>query len=345
MKKITGAMVIIILLAAGIPVFAQSGPTHIIGQVAYQGYGFNETGNESLNGYVTEGLYMIFKNIEYGDYIVSITKENGIFTENNMPPGLYQIQELVYSIYKDSNPVNTSWRPLFPMFFNAEEGKVNNLGFFWWEAVYDESVNAVSENFLDYNMSYDEVMATFEAYNPASSWNSMEWVEIPVTESGETMLIGMIGHMGSGYESWGEWSLDGTTISNLEITIEEVLTGREILLRTNSMGFFAAVDLPYGYYTIRSFYNRKRIYGDEASVNLFPVENLLFRIEENKINNLGVFLWITEYNDWTEDLDTNAMNYGYSLDDVMDFFFQYFPKSKWSYMDWIETEITASPWY
>jgi len=340
MRKLKFFLVLAILTAGLLPlqVYAQATPTHIVGQIAYQGYDFPDHGGKSLNGYVTGGLFLTIRCVETGEYFVSVTKENGIFTENDMVPGPYEFRELIYSLLTPDGYVNVTWKPLYPMEFYVEAGKVNNLGFFMWETSYNEDYGDALQYSCNYNDYHSDVRNTFQINNPASSWNNMDWVNSEITERGETLLIGMLCYFGYGFESWGPWSLDGIVYKGLELTIIEEATGTPWAFQTDSIGFFMKIDLPAGRYYLNNIYYKITVNGEDSWAS-WDAYNMVFEIYNNRVNNLGVILWNVEYDDDVGDAIRNDITFNYSYVTISDYIKSENPESKWSLKEWVDTVI------
>ena len=337
-KTIVLIMIVLFSINTGsIDLHAQNNRTMLVGQINYQGYDYPEYNGESLNGYFGEGLYVIINDLKSGEIFVIVAGKDGIFTEYDMEPGWYRLQELVNSRYMEGagRYVSTSWRPLYPMIFEAEHGKVNNLGTFVWETVYNYEYNEAIEYSCFQDFNFFEVFNNFKTNNPASALLDMEWIPAILDEEGETLLIGTIYYKGEGFHNWGDFSLDGVILKNLVLTLEEDSTGITHTLRTDSQGFFTRINMPQDHYWIRSLLYRIAIGDDEAWVT-WQSYDYFFYLEEGKVNNIGIMYWIVEYDEMIEDTSVNEIVFNNAWGDIEEYIKEEYAASKWSLRPWTE---------
>ena len=152
-------------------------------------------------------------------------------------------------------------------------------------------------------------------------------------KKGETLLIGQVIFSGSGFESWGDLSMNGIVHDGIDVIIEEIATSRQHIMRTEQYGLFNEVDLPAGQYKIKGFALKKTSGAIEAAVTYETPFEMSFGVLEGKVNNLGSFFWIFEY-DVQNDLKYNGLH-----DDLMYAYKNDYPQSVWSKKDWVIAAI------
>ena len=308
--------------------------TALIGQLHYEGEGFDEFAGISLNGSADEGLYVIIENIDSGEIFVSITKQNGLFIEPDLLPGLYSLSQLVYSIPAGGDYITTAWKPIFPLEFSLEEGKLNNIGYLYWGVEYDWYYADTTINNCYYNYMYE--IADIETEAAALELKNMERTDIFLIEKGETMLIGTVGlEISTWMYTIQEFDSD-YDYKGIQIFFVDFSTGKEYRTRTGHQGIFTFIDVPAGYYTLKEI---KFEWPDGDWAIWSAPDGMDFPVVQGSVNNLGMLDWYIEFDLRNGGETVNNLTYNNNYDVLMDWFLAEFAGAKWSSRNWTNTEI------
>ena len=115
----------------------------------------------------------------------------------------------------------------------------------------------------------------------------------PKTEN-DTLVIGIIKHTGDNYVNYviGS-SLNGTKTNEIQMTIKNINTNENFIIKTQKNGLFYYVNLSEGLYRIERLFIRISVGSGFVTTFSRPETDYFFSIINGKINNLGVINWST----------------------------------------------------
>lgn len=151
----------------------------IVGELAYIGKGFNDSGGtgRTVNGTATYGIEITIKNLATSEsYFFRTWGNNGFFC-GGLKPGNYAITKLNY---KDEGELGSSqiWvNPQNYLFFSVTSEAVNNLGKIKWLADADNGMN------FSANIDYQSVKYDFGQKYVRSGWNVQKWTNVKFGET------------------------------------------------------------------------------------------------------------------------------------------------------------------
>jgi hypothetical protein len=147
-------------------------------------------------------------------------------------------------------------------------------------------------------------------------------------KNNQTLVIGKIVEKGINFDAAQGASVNGTNLCNIEISIKELSSGKEIKLISNGDGIFHSTSMKPGDYELTKFYIRITSGGAWADMWTKPAADKFFTISENRVNNLGGIEWICD----------KKKGYYYWLnkeyDDVKSNFAKTNPDSAWNNANW-----------
>jgi len=156
----------------------------------------------------------------------------------------------------------------------------------------------------------------------------------------QTFLVGQVTHAGSGYYSWGDFSLNGVYLKDIVVALKEVSTGDNYFLLSDDGGFFYTDRLAAGQYILENVNYTKSIGEDYSWIKWTAPENFVFEILSNKVSNLGFIYWESEYDEVNENWPVNDLFHSYNYNNVMSSWKENFPHSVWNEREWVNIPIS-----
>lgn len=152
------------------------------------------------------------------------------------------------------------------------------------------------------------------------------------SEENQTLVVGQIILEAKGFLTYGSVSVNGINRNGIEITIQEVSTGKEYKMKSFIRGIFHSVKIPEGSYRITSYYFKKSVGNSWADVRQNN-PGYKFEIVNGKVNNMGLIQWNSERGKQTVSL------YNSQYDQVRSEFQKEFEKSNWNEREWINIDL------
>jgi len=107
-----------------------------------------------------------------------------------------------------------------------------------------------------------------------------------------TLVIGMVVLNAKGYENYSGATVNGTHTGNIEISIQNVDSGRTEKLISDSSGFFYTNKFEPGKYRLRKLYYKSSVGGYNADIfTSITNGDRNFEVGKNTVNNLGQITW------------------------------------------------------
>jgi tetratricopeptide (TPR) repeat protein len=173
MKRVISSIFILVIGCASIQEPNNDQTALLIGQIIYNGSGF-ESDFFLLNTTYKNSIEVTILNKETNSSTILKTDSDGIFSLGNLPSGEYLFKKLKLTAgSRDSNMALSSMSFGNVQSFSVIEGKVNNVGIINWKHNPDNI-----KYFL--NKEYNEVYNYFSLNYPNSKWLKREWIKVKV---------------------------------------------------------------------------------------------------------------------------------------------------------------------
>jgi uncharacterized protein YkwD len=137
----------------------------IVGEIAFKAYFDNEIYNDS------DGIKIIIKNRKNGIIYETISDKNGLFYLKSSDSGVYEIVQL--ELQKSTDKYLLSYILILDLFFEKQDGKINNLGKLDWS--FADSKHNIKHS-QDYYMTKIRFETLYDIINGI-------WVETPLSEN------------------------------------------------------------------------------------------------------------------------------------------------------------------
>jgi len=145
-----------------------------------------------------------------------------------------------------------------------------------------------------------------------------------------TLLIGQVVLEARGMPA-SYVSINGTHKVGIEITIQNVESGRTYSVLSQNEGLFTFTDIPEGNYIMSKLYFKRTSGNAWRDIWTEPRRNQ-FRIQEGYVNNVGIISWHSE--------DSRSLfNANKEYEQVRNFYQERFRSSNWNEKEWRNTSI------
>ena len=147
----------------------------------------------------------------------------------------------------------------------------------------------------------------------------------------QTLLIGQIVMDSRGW-STAYASINGNFTTGIEITIQNIESGKKYTTRSQLEGIFLSAKIPKGTYRITKLYLKKEFGNSWRSVWWEP-RGREFEIIEGYVNNMGILDWYCENN------SPGKLTANKEYEQVRNAFQEKVESSNWNEKEWINVPI------
>jgi hypothetical protein len=156
----------------------------------------------------------------------------------------------------------------------------------------------------------------------------------------QTLVVGIFIHEAKGYQTYGSVSVNGTTKVGINITLQELNSGKNYSMRTKSEGIFYSTNIPQGVYRFTRVYIKKESGSSWADITWSEanIGTTRIQIEHGRVNNLGTIT--LNATDGPNATGQRIYNQGY--DQVRNLFQKQKSSSNWNQREWLNNGINRA---
>lgn len=150
----------------------------------------------------------------------------------------------------------------------------------------------------------------------------------------DSLLIGAITLEAKGFKEKSDMRIDGEHSRNITITLRNLETEEDYLVKVVGSGLFWSNKIPKGVYYIRGYSFVLERDNFKYTLNSGPPFLVTLAIEPGKVTNLGALLW------YTDDLrDENELKQVKNPEEFRKMLLTEFPDSAWHKREWISISL------
>ncbi len=110
----------------------------------------------------------------------------------------------------------------------------------------------------------------------------------PEPVDGKVLVVGQVESIASGYQNYGQASINGRVLRGIELTFYDRTRGKDIVIKANGMGMLYSLEMLPGSYRFTKLYLKvESSNGAWSSFYVTPGSDISFTVQEGVINNLG----------------------------------------------------------